>query len=317
MLVIEKGQAPPAPLSEVILGGRCAAFIGSGLSASEYPSWPELVSRLCQACGVGPIVNNASSEAELLEAAEQAKARDSVAYHGTLWGIFGGVIPHIPLPYMILLSLPFDCYLTHNFDRLLSMGAVLAARKCKVPPQAYPALDRKDLGGRSIHHLHGIVTEDQAPVDGQIVLARSDFDDAYAANSNLMNFLVSTLESEPLVFVGCRLREPVMSQVFKICKDHQLRRKKLIAVMGGAASGPPPRFILLKKPQLPDPLGKYDADRSEEQMVADEEYYRGMDIQPVWYGGGGPDHSDLQLALQRLADLPALRPNYGWQEEDV
>jgi len=173
------------------------------------------------------------------------------------------------------------------------------------------------LGCRSIHHLHGLVTEDRAPVDGQIVLARGDFDDAYAANSNLMNFLVSTLESEPLVFVGCRLREPVMTQVFKICKGHQLKRAKLIAVTGGAASAPPPRFILLKKHHLFDPLGKYDAARSREQMVADEDYYRGMDIQPVWYGGSGPDHSELQLALQQVADLPVLRPNYGWQEEDA
>jgi len=145
MLVIEKGQALPAPLREVILGGRCTAFIGSGLSAFQYPSWSELVSRLCQACGVGPIVKDASSEEELLDAAEEAKASDSVAYHETLWDIFGGVIPSIPMPYMILLSLPFDCYLTHNFDRLLSMGAVLAPKKCKLPPQAYPALDRKDL----------------------------------------------------------------------------------------------------------------------------------------------------------------------------
>lgn len=314
MLVIEKGQAPPAPLTEVILGGRCTAFIGSGLSASQYPSWPELVNQLCAACGVERTVTSQSAERELLEAAEEAKASDPVAYHQMLWDVFGGVIPNIPTPYMILLRLPFDCYVTHNFDRLLSMGAALAPTQCKLPPQAYPALDRKDMGGRSIHHVHGLVTEDHLPVDGQIVLAQSDFDEAYAANSNLMNFLVSTLEAEPLVFVGCRLREPVMTQVFKICKDHQLRRAKLIAVTGGAASEPPPRFILLKKHHLLDPVGEYDAARSEEQMVLDEEYYRGMGIQPVWYGGSGPDHSELQLALQQIADLPALQPNYGWKE---
>lgn len=309
MFIIENGEIP-APLRRVIRSRKCVVFIGSGFSVGHYHSWPDLLNELCNACRVHPRLTRDSPVEEFLQAAQDAKSEDSEAYYQFLGGHFGRTIGSIPIMYHVLLSLPFDSYLTINFDHLLATGAKTTRIACKL--YAYPELDRKHGGGRSIHHLHGFIEPGQLPVEGQIVLAKGEFEDAYSANSNLMNFLVPTLENEPIVFVGCRLREPAMKQVFDICKGHQLSRIKFIKVIGALPSKPPPRFILLPRPLVTDSDGEHDVTRSQEEMRELQEYYENLDIHPVWYDGQGDDHSALQTAFERLAGLRDIKLQYGW-----
>lgn len=313
VLAIRDGRVPEA-LSQVVRKGTCAAFIGSGLSAGSYPAWPDLVNDLCQACGIDRRVTSESDDSELLQAAQEAKTNDRERYHQRLWETFGGEVLTVPTAYLLLLELPFNCYLTHNFDRILVTGARLPRADCRMPVQVYPRLDRRDVGARSIHYLHGLVPDDIPPVDGQIVLSLSDFNDAYAPNSNLMNFLVPTLENDPVVFVGCELSERFMHHAFAICKEHQRKRQKLIATRGDVPTQPPPRFILLRRPSVVDERDQYNADLSAQKLSERQTFYENMDIQPVWYGGEGSDHSELRRALERLANLPELRLEYGWPE---
>jgi hypothetical protein len=300
----------------VIRSGKCAVFIGSGLSVGNYLSWLDLVNALCDVCGVAPVTRD-SPEDKLLQATQDAKSNNQEAYYEFLGGHFGRAVESIPTIYHVLLSLPFDSYLTVNFDPLLATGARTARNGCKLPPHAYPELDRKNAGGRSIHHLHGFVSQDRTLVDGDVVLAKSEFEEAYSANSNLMNFLVPTIENEPILFVGCRLREPTMKHVFEICKEHQRKRKQRIAVVGAPPSEPPPRFIVLRQPHVTGRNGKRDVAHSHEEKRELQEYYERFDIQPVWYDGRGDDHSALLLAFEQLADLPDVRPEYGWPGSEV
>ncbi len=172
----------------------------------------------------------------------------------------------------------------------------------------YKDLDRKVMGNRTSHYLHGLIEEGTTPADGTIVLAHGEFDAAYSKNSNLMRLLVSTLVDDPIVFIGCRLREPVMPKVFNICKEQQRSRQRVLRQQG-RRSKPPPRFILAEMPEVEGEGGQLDEARSREQQQEEERRYRDMDITPVWYR----DHSQLRRALDQLAGLKLPRVSPPWE----
>jgi len=209
---------------------------------------------------------------------------------------------------------PFDSYLTVNLDPLLALKSRTARIPCAPKVNSYLSLDRKAIGKRSIHYLHGYIAEGMTPTRGTIVLARSEFDEAYADNSNLMNFLVPTLENDPIVFIGCRLREPVMKEVFPICKKHQDKRLRAMKEREEGASAPPPRFILLAPPEVRTGLGEVDAEQTRRAIQAEEAYYKAFDITTVWYPACEGNHSALRYALENLAGLTPMTPKYGWEE---
>lgn len=302
----------PDKLQNLILRNKCVLLVGSGLSAGSYDSWPDLINRLCEECGSSHRVSSDSPNDAFLDAAQDAKKSNEDTYYTYLGDHFGSPANHASLLYDALLSLPFECYLTVNFDPLLALKARTASLPCTLPAYAYPSLDRKHMNGRTIHYLHGIINEDEKPAKGTIVLAREEFDEAYGDNSALMNFLIPTFENEAMTFVGCRLREPVMRKVFDTCKEHQLTRQRVAANLGRPASTPPTRFILLPKPEVNDENEGFNAQQSKIEMDKQEAYYKDMEIDPVWYVAKGMDHSKLRLALERLAGLPDVKPEHGW-----
>jgi hypothetical protein len=302
----------PQAAREVIRSGKCVVFIGSGLSAGSYDSWSNLVNALCEHCGVNDRVSEDSPPDDLLDAAQRAKNQSEHLYLGFLGQHFGQPASHASLLYDALLALPFECYLTVNFDPLLALKGRTARRRCTLPARAYPSLDRKHATARTIHYLHGIVQENERPAHGPVVLTRDEFDDAYRDNSNLMNFLLPTLENDPIVFVGCRLKEPAMARVFDICKEHQ-RERMAVAIKHGRPSSPPPkRFIMLPQPIVHARNGESDSELGRLAMQEQDQFYKSRDIEPLWYVASGRDHSTLRLAFDRLADLPTVQPNYGW-----
>jgi len=48
-------------------------------------------------------------------------------------------------------------------------------------------------------------------------------------------------------------------------------------------------------------------------MSAQQTYYSNFDIEPVWYDAPGNNHSALCTALEQLAELPPVKPDYGWR----
>ena len=307
-LVAPKQFQFPDDLKKVIQGKRCAAFIGSGPSTGCYHSWPDLVNALCERCGATSRVTRDSPSIALLDAAQDAKDSDAGAYHSYLGEHFGRPASQTALVYDALFSLPFDCYLTVNFDPLLALQCRTAKLTCDTNVKHYPSLDRK-MARRSIHYLHGLIREGSIPLPGSIVLSRDEFETAYADNSNLMNFLVSTLENDPIIFIGCRLQEPVMGRVFQICKTHQQTRLTL----AGPSSKPPTRFILLPEEYQIDAVGA-KSNRNPKDVEEERVFYESMDIRPIWYPADGHDHSALRYAIEALAGLSEITPNYGWEE---
>jgi SIR2-like domain len=309
------GLQLPQELRDVIRSRNCVAFVGSGLSAGCYDRWHDLVNALCTRCGCELRVDEDSPADSLLAAAQAAKDLDEPAYFRYLGEHFGRPVGSAPFLYDAILSLPFKCYLTVNFDPLLALKCRTAARKCDPNIWAYPNLDRLAMRKRSIHYLHGFISESSAPVNGTVVLSRDEFDAAYSDNSSLTRLLLSTLENDPIVFIGCLLREPVMAPLFELCKRNQQNRIQISRAKGNAATTPPQRFIVLPRFGITaDRSSGVGADEARKERTADEDArFSSMGITPVWYQAAGADHSSLLHALERLAELPDINPNYGWK----
>jgi hypothetical protein len=308
----------PEELRDLVLDARkkCVAFIGSGPSSGSYYSWPDLINRLCERCGSPSRVKRDSPADALLDAAQDAKEANEQSYYSFLGEHFGRRIGQGSFLYSTLFSLPFHSYLTVNLDPLLARQSRTASIRCNPQIYAYPHLDRVNVTERSIHYLHGIIREGTTPAEGTVVLARSEFEEAYEDSGTCMNFLVQTFENNPVVFLGCRLDEPVMAKVFSICKKHQLKRQKAAHGMGQQIGSLPPRFIILPEPEIWDSQARPDEHASVEEKDKRQAYYRDMDITTIWYRASDGDHVQLQDALDRLAGLSDISPKYGWKGGD-
>ena len=106
-----------------------------------------------------------------------------------------------------------------------------------------------------------------------------------------------------------------MKKVFQVCKQQQEERLRLIMEHGGGSTALPQRFILLSRQKVENARGETDVEQSRRVGEEEDAYYREMDITPVWYDALGKDHSALRLALERLANLPEIAPNHGWEGE--
>lgn len=312
-MLIENGMVHKK-LREVILSKKCFVFIGSGLSSGIYHSWFELVNTICERCGITRRVTRDSPIDDLLEAAHDAKLCNRDAYYRFLGEHFGRSVDSTPVLYDLLLSLPFASYLTVNYDPLLALKAQTARLQCVLPVNAYPSLDRRKMAAsRSIHYLHGFINVGTIPIEGTIVLARDEFAEAYSNNSSLMNLIVPTLENDPILFIGCGLREPAMPSIFAICKKHQQNRQRIMAESGKPHSNPPARFILLPRPEVTNEITISNVDQSLVEIKKQQAYYSSLEIEAVWYEVRGNDHSALRIALEQVAGLPDVTPDHGWQ----
>jgi len=309
--LIESGEIN-SELKELILSKKCIVFIGSGLSHSVYDPWPKLVNKICERCGIEPCVKYNSKADELIDAAQRAKLANRDAYFSYLGEHFGRSVADAPLIYDALLSLNFKCYLTTNFDPLLAIKARTAKLSCHLPPYAYPALDRVNMAKRSIHYLHGLIGQKQIPVEGQIVLSRDEFDEAYKDNSNLKSLLLQTLDNENILFIGCSLNEPDIENVFKIFKEHQQELKRFMERRGIPNQSSHYRFILLPKSEIYVD-GNLDEIQSKADMEYQKAYYKNMEIETIWYDAYGGDHTALISTLEQIAGLPPITADYSGQ----
>lgn len=305
----------PESLSEIILSGRCVAYLGSGLSSTGlYHDWRTVINDLCKHCGIPRRVTKQSPAEDLLTAAQEAKDASLIGYREYLAGHFGRHVDRYSRLYQALLKLPFKCYLTSTFDPSLQLmwrtdGGVNANNV-----HVYRALNREHCAKRSVHYLHGLIEENMQPSQIDIVLAQGEFDSAYEPDSNLRQFLIPTFEEDPILFIGCRLEEPALLEVFEITKKHQLERRERMSELGLLEGSPPPRYILLDRQVVQLDDGTIDEIESERQEQSANAFYRNLDIDVCWYNRFQNGHGSLVEALETLAKLSKKSPEYGWSE---
>src|SRR3990172_386500 len=162
----------------MIKDGNCIVWVGSGLSKSaEYPDWKETIRKLCDKCEV-TLLSKSEEESpdKLIDKAEECKKADIDAYHNTLADLFGRQPVSTRFAYQSLMKLPFKAYVTTNFDPLLSeTGAIEEYGKLYYYPCFPPELGNS----HPIVYLHGHARPDNQAMGDNLILARSDFDEAY------------------------------------------------------------------------------------------------------------------------------------------
>lgn len=196
-----------------IVNKRCVAWVGSGMSPrADYPEWKALINALCTACNVVPLSSTVPSSDDLIDKAEECKCANLDMYHKTLADVFGKRVVQTRQALHLLMKLPFQAYVTTNFDLLLSSaGAVHDCRNV----YSYPSLPIEKINGtpRSIFHIHGRASDGENPSGKNLILARSDFDQAY--RRIVPSFLDQLLVYHNVLFLGCSLTEPAMQAVFQ------------------------------------------------------------------------------------------------------
>jgi hypothetical protein len=257
--------------------------VGSGFSKVGYPGWSDLLDLLCAASGVDPLDPGEREKPDaLIDKAEECKQANPQAYGQVLESEFAdkGATTHRSL--IPILRLPFRAFVTTNFDPLLSNAASDLGR---VGYEAYPDLQVAKVAetDRPVFYIHGHVEQGAA----HLVLARSDFEAAY--ETSVSTFLSQLFLSYDVVFLGARLEEPDVVEVFR-----RLSKLRQLTLSMGRSSGERDRLILL--PRVSD-----DVDRRE-ATDEKETYYGELGIGTVFYPATS-GHPELVRVITGVCDL--------------
>lgn len=298
----------PSEIVSLLRGGDCIAYVGSGPSILCYQSWPVLINSLCSDCGVSVRVGESAQAWELLDAAECAKSASSTTYFATLGKIFGKIGKTDPL-YETLLRIPFKSIITPNLDPLLAHAIRFNDDWSRV--MKYPDLDREYIRDRTIYHFHGLICEGEVPTQGDIVLAASEFEEAYGADGLARIFLLETFRRTPICFLGCKLGEPALQEVFEICKVQQATLQE----KGGGKL--PQRFIFLAREEFTDTRAGEHEQENKRRVNAAETHYADFGMRVWWYDAKDEHHSGLRRSLEQVAEIPAVPLKFGFDQDDT
>lgn len=232
---------PPQPtndilfptLSDRVKRGHCVAVLGAGVSAPDYPLWPELIETLRTKCELRP---EDEASGNPLDVAEVAKTKDTSKYYGVLRHLFARKKKYTCLKrYHLLARINFASIITLNMDPLLL--DVIALHR-NVTASAYPWLQNEYHGRSEVFFLHGRVDPDSTS-GPEIVLSRSDFEQAYdPLCCMLWSFVQQTLLSYDICFLGCNPSEPYLHRLISSCRS--IRDGQF-----GMNKQDPPRWFLL------------------------------------------------------------------------
>jgi len=280
-------------LLKAVSGDDCIAWIGSGLSNLAYPDWPTAVAALSAACGIQPFgATDAPTPSQLIDKAQECKNANVNGYETTLGNLYGGNVVEQRQAYSWLMSAPFKGYVTTNFDPLLSEAA---APFGYTRVFRYPLLETREIdrNKKPIFYIHGHARPNGVPCGENLVLARSEFDQAYEGVVGV--FLQALLLSYSIVFIGCRLSEPEIREQMSRVRSMHVQIKKS---QGGYKT--PRRFAL-----LPSILSKNTRDRVAEN---DEVILFGeLETEVLRYNPADPaKHWEIEDILKILCDLTSM-----------
>lgn len=284
-------------LYQLIDGGNCLAWVGSGLSIPEYPDWPKAINEICSACKVPPLTERTDDPSILMTKAEDCKKANLNVYCDKLGELFGTLKGSIRRAYSFLINIPFAGYITTNFDpNFLSV-------KGDKQLHSYPDIFAQYLGGGggTIFYIHGLARIGDAPTGENLVLASSDFNEAYEGSRGVAQaFLTSVLSTYHILFIGCDLKEPSMRAVFeKVNKIHQL-------LLSRRSSWSPPRRVALRATKYLAKGNKVNGGKRESDYykeLNEERRFNDMQIEIVRYTAGDEEnHSEIDLILESLCN---------------
>jgi len=282
-------------LQRLIIDGSCVVFVGSGLSVGIYPSWEDLIKLICDRCGIEGIRAGQNVSGELLlEKADEAKIKNIKLYNQVLKDIFRPVVNRREA-YELLMRSRFKFYMTTNFDPLLANETRKPEYECG-GVYCYPDLPYRS--NRAVYYIHGIVRHDDRS-EPNIILGKKDFDVGYSSKRTLYSFLHQIFTYESVLFIGCRLREPQLREIFRICHETRKEIESFHNVTG------PTRYILL--PYTFKRITSFtNVKRDENAEEQETSRFQELGITEIRYDPKDGQHSGLEELLRDWCQLPPI-----------
>jgi hypothetical protein len=295
---------------DLIRSGNCVAWIGSGFSEPLYPKWENLINDLCSSCGETYL--STDDPHELINKAQECKNNNLDAYKEVLYRHFAREID-IPIRYLNITRLPFQGYITTNYDPLLAYAAHQhnSRQECFY----YPDLPIHRLGEeKPVYYIHGgILPDDKNNPDKplNIVLCRNEFEEAYGGMTK--SFLIQLFAYRNILFLGCRLKEPEIELTLR--KVHDIQEE--IKVIFGSEIKMPHKIIFLPA-QIVITEGQEQINLDNEHD--EEERLNELDFEIVRYNPKD-EHSELYFIIENICKKAAItfRPHrsLGIEESEV
>ena len=298
-------------LMPMIEDGNCIVWVGSGLSKNaDYPDWKETVKELCDKCEVISLSKSEEESSEkLIDKAEECKKAEINVYHNTLANLFGRQPIITRFAYQSLMKLPFKAYVTTNFDSLLSEAGEIEGNE-KV--YSYPRFPPELGNSHPIVYVHGHARQNNRATGKNLILARSDFDEAYNTIGIVKNFIVHIFTHYPLLFLGCSLTEPVMYEVFQKVHDIHTRIKRNYPDLSL-----PKRYIMLPiQKQVYSEFPDENTEQVEWREKDEINRLNKMDIEIIRYEPNDwESHGEIEYVLRKLCKYTKMPKNAFENEE--
>lgn len=313
-----------ARVTREVVEGRCSAFIGAGLSqGAGFPGWKGLLEALASLAGLSIACERyESGPREMLAIAEECReALGRAEFEAALYDQFRDRGPgreRYRAVHADLLDIPFQGYLTTNFD--LCLEAAAERQRCIEAVYVHPLLPVAELRSRSIFHVHGRVHDHEgASTTSSIVITAGDYEATYgtdtgpgqAQNLRLPRFLLAAFECQTMLFMGFGFSDPEIDQVLM---QSIVQRRGLYEDLqrSGVGTLREARHYALLPTKRSEELT--DADRAIVAQEDDEEKkLLSRQVEVIRYFEDNPYHShlcDLVVALREgtVADLRQRPP---------
>ena len=275
-------------------------WVGSGLSKLiGYYEWKELIKELCKVFKIEYLTENEEQSEKagefFMEKAEECKNIDRFLFYKFINDHYANEKIFTRNAYTLLAKLPFKAYITTNYDPLIKKSCSLENKRYVF---VYPNLNIHmiERGVSPIYYIHGLANNNCGMSENKLILARSDFDEAYSNYGR--SFLEMLFPFQKILFVGCRLGEPAFIETFK-------RSKKFIEDNSRNTEWPKSDKYIL----LPHIIREKDENLTKEfvEEQKEDEKYKELGIKVLRYKST-EDHKEIDEMLleiyERIFPIP-------------
>jgi hypothetical protein len=231
--------------------------------------------------------------------ADKCKKKNEESYNRTLGDVFGRMPASIPRSVSHILNFGSPALITTNYDHVLEYAA--KDRRLNLYVQYYDGLEAGfHVETPCLSYLHGRAPDDEGEAAHRLVLATSEFTEAYECDyeamrfGNAYRFLLSTLPDADVLFLGYSLDEPLLRRTLEYINAIRRRNKRQthwVMLLGRTP-----------EPDADDPgsekLVRRRRDEGEQILRAREH-----DVEVITYTTIGGNHRQLDMILERLSEI--------------
>jgi hypothetical protein len=229
-------SAPPAPtvppvpddLKDALIKGRCAAFIGAGLSVGAgYPKWEALITTLItRAVSKGYIDAKKRGELEhmtktaskwLLVAQELTDSYGRATFHTELVTIFEAINAMPTAVHKLVTEIPFKFVVTTNYDQLIENAYFPKFNRI---PKIFTHADVSDFADSLwkqdffILKAHGDLQKKSG-----IILTENDYRTIIYSSNGYRSLLATIFTTKTILFLGVSLNDPELQMLLSSLHD--------------------------------------------------------------------------------------------------